>query len=124
MLNVRIFVEGEDEGAWLCVQNEAYREFEDFTPDTMEDIELSKRSPNFDSAGMFIAELDGKPVGVVNAFVDRFREERVGSLRVLGVVPEFRRRGIGRRLLETAIESLRHRGMETIQGWTRECGVA
>ena len=124
MLNVRIFVEGEDEGAWLRIQNEAYKEFEDVVPDTMEDMELSKKSPNFDSSGMFIAELDGKPVGVVNAFVDRYKEEKVGSLRVLGVVPEFRRRGIGRRLLETAVESMRQRGMETIQGWTRECGVA
>jgi ribosomal protein S18 acetylase RimI-like enzyme len=124
MMTIRRFVEGVDEADWLRVQNEAYKQFEDFRPDTVEDMELSKKTPNFSSSGMFIAEQDGIPVGVVNAFVDRFREEKIGSLRVLGVVPEFRRRGIGRRLLETGIESLRKRGMEVVQGWTRECGAA
>ncbi len=119
MLSVRSFIEGEDEEVWLWIQNEAYREYEDVRPDTMEDIEIWKKSPNFDSAEMFIAELDGRPVGVVNGFVDRFRE-KIGFLRVLGVVPEFRRRGVGRCLVERAVESLKERGMESIQGWTRE----
>lgn len=120
MLSVRSFIEGEDEEVWLRIQNEAYREYEDVRPDTMEDMEIWKKSPNFDSAGMFIAELDGKPVGVVNGFVDRLREEKTGFLRVLGVVPEFRRRGVGQCLVERAVESLRKRGMESVQGWTRE----
>jgi mycothiol synthase len=124
MLKVRRFVVGEDEATWLHVQNEAYQEYEDVRLDTIEEMELSKKSPSFDATGMLIAELDGKPVGVVNAFVDRHRTERVGFLRVLGVVPEFRRRGVGRCLLETAIENLKERGMKAIQGWTRECGVA
>jgi mycothiol synthase len=120
MLSVRSFMVGEDEEVWLRIQNEAYREYEDVRSDTMEDMEIWKKSPNFDSAGMFIAELDGKPVGVVNGFVDKFREEKMGFLRVLGVVPEFRRRGVGRCLVEKAVESLKERGMKSIQGWTRE----
>jgi mycothiol synthase len=108
MLNVRKFVPGEDEATWLRVLNEAYKEHEDFRPDTIEEMELSKKSPSFDAAGMLIAEIEGKPVGVVNAFVDRHRTEKVGSLRVLGVVPEFRRRGVGRSLLEAAIENSRN----------------
>ena len=123
MTNVRRFIEGKDEEVWLRVQNEVYREYEDFRPDTIEDMEISERSPGFDSTGMFIAELDGKPVGVVNAFVDRHRKEMFGSLRVLGVLPEFRRRGVGRCLVENAIESLKKRGMVAVQGWTREGGV-
>jgi len=63
MLSVRSFIEGEDEEVWLRIQNEAYRKYEDVRPDTLEDMEIWKKSPNFDSAGMFIAELDGKPVG-------------------------------------------------------------
>lgn len=124
MLIVRRFVEGEDEETWLRIRNEAYQEYEDVIPDTIEDMELSKKDPSFDATGMFIAELDGKAVGVVNAFVNRHRKEKIGFIMCLGVVPEFRRRRIGRRLLETAIESLKERGMEAIQGWTREWGVA
>jgi ribosomal protein S18 acetylase RimI-like enzyme len=124
MLKIRSFVEGEAEEVWIRIQNEAYSEYEDFRPDTMEDMEVWKKSPNFDSTGMFIAELDGKPVGAVNAYVDRKREEKLGFLRALGVISEFRRRGVGRSLVERALESLKERGMESVQGWTREGKVA
>ena len=124
MVTVRRFVEGVDEAVWLRIQNAAYSEYEDVRPDTLEDMEIAKKSPTFDSTGMFIAELEGKPVGVVNAFVDRHRTERVGSLRVLGVLREFRGQGVGRRLLETAIASLNERGMESVQAWTRDRGVS
>jgi mycothiol synthase len=124
MLKIRSFVEGEDEEVWIRIQNEAYSEYEDFRPDTMEDMEVWKKSPNFDSTGMFIAELNGKPVGAVNAYVDRKREDKLGFLRALGVAPEFRRRGVGRSLVERALESLKERKMESVQGWTREGKVA
>ena len=124
MLKIRRFVEGEDEEVWIRIRNEAYREYEDFRPDTMEDVEVWKKSPNFDSTGRFIAELDGKPVGAVDAYIDRKRKEKMGFLRRLGVAPEFRKRGIGRRLAERAIESLKERGMKSVQGWTRENKVA
>jgi len=123
MLKIRSFVEEEDE-VWIRIHNEAYKEYEDFRPDTMEDMEVWKKSPNFDSTGMFIAELDGKPAGAANAYLDRKRKEKMGFLRALGVVPEFRKRGVGRRLVETAIESLKERGMESVQGWTREGKLA
>ena len=124
MLKIRSFVEGEDEEVWTSIQNEAYKEYDDFRPDTMEDMKIWKKSPTFDFTGMFIAELDGRPVGAVNAFIDKKRKEKIGFLRALGVIQEFRRRGVGRRLVEKAIESLRKRGMETVQGWTRGDKVA
>lgn len=124
MLKIRSFVEGEDEEVWIRIYNESYREYEDFRPDTIEDMEVWKKSPNFDATGMFIAEFEGKPVGAVNAYIDRKRKEKMGFLRALGVVPEYRRRGVGRRLVERAIENLKERGIESVQGWTREGKVA
>jgi len=124
MLTIRRFVEGEDEAVWIRILNEAYKEYEDFRPETMEDMELRKKSPTFDLTGMFIGELAGTPVGIVNAFVDQNRAEKKGFLRGLGVVPALRRRGVGRRLVEKAIESLKERGMESVQGWTRQGKVA
>jgi len=70
--------------------------------------------------GMFIAELNGKAVGRVQAYVDKQREEKKGFVQGLGVVPKFRRRGIGRELMDKAIESLRKREMETAECWTRD----
>jgi hypothetical protein len=57
MLKIRRFVDGEDEEVWIRIRNEAYKEYEDFRPDTAEEMEVWKKSPNFDSTGMFIVEL-------------------------------------------------------------------
>jgi len=43
------------------------------------------------------------------------REEKKGFLRMLGVFPEHRRKGIGRALAEKAIMSLKERGMNTVE---------
>jgi len=115
MFNVRRFVQGKDEAALAGVMNQAFREFEDFRSLTAEDMVMKEKSPTFDAAGMFIADLDGQPVGIVNARVDKMREEKKGFIRMLGVVPEYRRRGVGRALAEKAIENLKERGMESIE---------
>lgn len=120
MLKIREFVKGEDEEVWLSIRNEAFKEYDDFRPSTMEDIEIWEKDPGFDPVGMFIAELNGKAAGRVQAYVDKQREEKKGFVQGLGVVPKFRRKGIGRKLMDKAIESLRKREMETAECWTRD----
>ncbi|MFB0514925.1 MAG: GNAT family N-acetyltransferase, partial [Candidatus Bathyarchaeia archaeon] len=93
MLGIRSFIQGKDEEVWLKIYNPAYKEYDDFRPNTMEDMEKFEKSPNFDATGMFIAEWNGEPVGCVNAHVDKKREEKKGFIRTLAVIPEFRRRG-------------------------------
>jgi len=115
MLKVKRFVLGRDEGVWVTVWNKAFKEFEDFRNITVDEALIMEKSPTFDAAGMFIAELNSEPVGMVNAYVDKLREEKKGFIRMLGVVPEYRRRGIGRALAEKAIERLKERGMETVE---------
>ncbi len=124
MLTIRRFIQGKDEEVWLKVLNAAYKEYDDFRPNTMEDMEKSEKSPNFDPTGRFIAEWNKEPVGCVNAYVDKQREEKKGFIRTLGVIPEFRRRGIGKTLAEKAIVSLRERGMECVEAWTKEDRIA
>lgn len=115
MLKIRGFAQGRDEAVWVSVWNRAFQEFHEFRNITVNDVLMSEKSPTFDATGMFIAELDGEPVGIVNAYVDKLREEKKGFIRMLGVVPEYRRRGIGRALAEKAIESLKSRGMKIIE---------
>jgi len=115
MLKIKRFVLGRDEGIWVTVWNEAFKEFEDFRNITVDEALIMEKSPTFDAAGMFIAELNSELVGIVNAYVDKLRKEKKGFIRMLGVVPEYRRRGIGRALAEKAIESLKERGMETVE---------
>jgi len=120
LLKIRRFIAGEDDGIWVSILNQAFKEYEDLRPLTLEDMEDWKKYPAFDDAGMLIAEVDGKPVGCVNAFVDKQREEKKGFISHLGVVLEHRGRGIGRALLVRAIESLKERGMECAEALIQE----
>lgn len=115
MLKIRRFVQGEDEAVWNSVWNRSFTDFGEFRSMSVEDMLMKEKNPSFDVAGMFIAELDGEPVGIVNARVDKRRKEKKGFIRVLGVVPEHRGKGIGRAMAERAVESLRERGMQTVE---------
>jgi hypothetical protein len=48
MLTIRSFIQGKDEEIWLKIFNAAYKEYDDFRPSTMEDMEKAEKSPNFD----------------------------------------------------------------------------
>jgi mycothiol synthase len=120
VLRIRKFVTGKDEEIWIRIWNEAFREFEDERAMTMVDMTLWEKSPRFSAEGMLIAEWKRQPVGLVNAYVDKKREEKKGFIREIGVVPNFRRMGIGRKLVETATKSLHERGMEKVEIWATE----
>ena len=119
MLNVRQFVKGADEPVWVEVLNAAYKEYEVWwRAITVEEMLLDEKRPNFDFEGRFIAELDGKPVGVVHAHVDKLRKEKKGFIHTFGVIPEFRGCGVEEKLVELAINELKKREMNLAQAWT------
>jgi len=66
---------------------------------------------------VLVAEVEGSVVGFLRAslIVNRLLERgRIGLMRELYVKPEFRRRGIAKRLIEEASEELRRRGANMI----------
>jgi mycothiol synthase len=111
LLRIREFIRGKHEQTWIKIYNDAFREYEDFRPYTLRDMEDWEKYPVFRGTRMFIAQINGKPVGCVNAFVDVESEEKKGFINNLGVIPRYRRRGIGRALLGKAFESLIERGI-------------
>lgn len=115
MLKVRRFVLGLDEADWLKVWNAVYGVRLGQASMTVEEMRIIEKSPDFDSEGRFIVELDNQPVGIVHAYVDRFREEKKGFVSDFGVVPEFRGQGLEEKLAETALEELKNRGMHVVQ---------
>jgi len=115
LLKIRSFVQGKDEKRWTTVWNKVCPKFEEVRALTVDDVIRFEKSPSFDVKGLFLAELEDEPVGLVYAQVDRFREEKKGFIQLLGVVPEHRRKGIGRKLAQRAIESFRERGMERVE---------
>ena len=114
-LIIRKFIIGKDEAIWVDINNQARKEFEDYTPDNVEFFRKEENSPWFSLDGMFIAELNGSPAGIVEANIDKKRTERKGFLVGPAVLPEFRRKGIGSALTEKAFESFKQRGMESVQ---------
>ena len=119
MLNIRGFVKGADEPVWVEVLNAAYEEYESWWRGiTVEEMCEREKCPDFDFEGRFIAELDGKPVGVVHAHVNKLREEKKGFMHTLCVIPEFRGLGVEEKLAELVINELKKRGMNVIEAWT------
>ena len=117
MLHIRRFVQGTDEPVWVDVLNAASKDDEFWRAITVDEFLVEQERPGFDFEGRFIAELEGRPVGMVHAGVDRARTDGQGFIR-FGVNPEFRGRGVEQQLIETALEELKARGMTTAQGGT------
>lgn len=117
MSSIRGFVRGADEPIWVRVLNAAYKEYEDWRAITVEEMLLEEKRPNFDFEGRFIAELNGEPVGIAHAHVDKLRKEKKGFINNFGIVPEFRGRGVEERLVKAAMDELKRREMEAVQAW-------
>jgi mycothiol synthase len=112
-------VKGRDEPVWVEVRNAAYKEIEYWwRATTVEEMLLDEERPNFDFDGRHIAEVDEEPVGIVHAHVDKLLKEKKGFIRTLCVVPEYRGRGVDKKLVELAVGELKKRGMNVVQTWT------
>jgi mycothiol synthase len=119
LLKIRPFKKGFDEEAYVSIFNAAFGDYDDIRSITSEETKKVEESPSFEADGMFIAEWNGKTAGMVNAYVDKLREEQKGFIQWLGILPRFRRKGIARKLVEKAIESLKQRGMKTAETWAQ-----
>ncbi len=81
-------------------------------PDWMADQAASVRSScTSRDRDVFVAVLDGRPVGFVAVALNAFHE-RMGVIDIIGVDPEYQRRGISSRLTQVAIEHMRREGMD------------
>ena len=64
-----------------------------------------------DERDVFVAVASGRPVGFVAIALNAFHE-RMGVIDIIGVDPDFQRRGVSSRLTEFATEHMRNRGMD------------
>ena len=69
-------------------------------------------------AGIFVAEVEGCPIGYVTTHVDR--ATMMGSIPNLAVLPEHRRKGIARGLINHAVAYLKGEGMRYVRIQTLE----
>ena len=106
----------------------AYAEYERFMPrevfqSYLEDIvDVRSRLPDSE---LLVAELDGRLAGTVTLYLHSAGESRVwpegwASVRLLGVLPDYRQRGIGRALMEECIRRSKKEGIRTLGLHTTE----
>jgi GNAT superfamily N-acetyltransferase len=60
---------------------------------------------------VFVAVADGRPVGFVSVALNAFHE-LMGVIDIIGVDPDYQRRGISLRLTEFAVAHMRSHGMD------------
>jgi ribosomal protein S18 acetylase RimI-like enzyme len=73
--------------------------------------EAVRSSCTSDDRDAFVAVADGRPVGFVTVALSAFHEG-MGAIDIVGVDPDYQRRGISARLTEFAIEHMRLSGMD------------
>ena len=73
--------------------------------------EAIRSSCTNDERDVFVAVAGGGPVGFVAIALNAFHE-RMGVIEIIGVDPDYQRRGISSRLTEFATEHMRSRGMD------------
>ena len=79
-------------------------------PDSM--IRVAKCS----SAVFNVALIDNKPIGVIKAVFDGSR----ALIHLLSVNPDFQRKGVGKRLVNSVISELKEKGASTLSVTTSE----
>jgi mycothiol synthase len=124
LLKIRSFRKGFDERFFVDVFNAAFGDYDDIRMMTLEDLEKMMEAPGYNVDGLFVADFDGEPAGMVDAYADRLSSERKGVIQYLGVFPRFRRMGIGRELLERALESHGARRTKLVDAWAQSDRLA
>jgi len=122
-LKIRPLVPGADDTAFLNIINQVAKEIPDRTPIAQDELEANRKEPDYDSHAQFIAELDGRAVGIGAGELNPLDDRHVGWVSV-NVLPEFRRRHIVTALAEAVRQVLRARGAKKLRAATREENLA
>jgi ribosomal protein S18 acetylase RimI-like enzyme len=83
-------------------------------PDWKEDQAAAVRSACTNGErDVFVVVKDGRPIGFASVALNAFHEG-MGVIDIIGVDPDYQRRGISSRLTDVATEHMRSRGMDIV----------
>lgn len=113
-VTIRPFRTGADDEAWLALNNRIFAGHPENGNWTMEDFQARMAQPWFRAEDLLLLEVAGKLAGFCWLKVEQRGDEgMIGEIYVIGTLPDYHGRGLGRYLLG---ESLRHLSERNVSG--------
>ena len=112
-VDVRPFVPGQDEAAWLEVNNRAFHWHPEQGGWDFETLLNRQAQPWFDPSGFLLHERDGKLAAFCWTKVHTHHDPPLGEVYVVAVDPGFRGLGLGRAMVLAGLEHLAGKGLTT-----------
>jgi len=110
-IDTRPFSPGEDEQAWMRVNNRAFSWHREQSDWTLSDVDDRMAEPWFDAAGFLLHEDEGQLLGFCWTKLHLDLTPPEGEIYVIAVDPDGQGRGLGRELTVAGLESIHARGI-------------
>jgi ribosomal protein S18 acetylase RimI-like enzyme len=113
-ISIRVYDERDNEYVTKLMQDLCVTYNTDFDEDRWR-RSLEQKKANSALTRMFVADLDDNVIGMLVADIRHTQEDKVGYITNLIVSPDFRNKGVGERLISSAIDFFRDSHVSTIK---------